>query len=40
MNAMELYRQWLSDFADDAETIRELTDIRNDAAQIEDRFYR
>ena len=40
MGAMELYRQWLTDFADDAETVADLKAIENDPAEIEDRFYR
>ena len=39
MNVQENYEQWLKDFADDQETVRELESIRNDAAEIEDRFY-
>ena len=33
------YEQWLRDFADDAETVKELESIRNDEKEIEDRFY-
>ncbi|MCQ2436971.1 MAG: phospho-sugar mutase [Clostridia bacterium] len=40
MEAMELYRQWLADFADDAETVADLKAIENDPKEIEDRFYR
>ncbi len=40
MDAMQLYRQWLDDFAGDAETIADLKAIENDPAEIEDRFYR
>ena len=32
MNVQENYEQWLKDFADDQETVRELESIRNDAA--------
>ena len=39
MNVQENYEQWLKDFADDQETVRELESIRNYAAEIEDRFY-
>ncbi|MBQ8973646.1 MAG: phospho-sugar mutase [Clostridia bacterium] len=40
MGTMELYRQWLTDFAFDAETVADLKAIENDPAEIEDRFYR
>ena len=40
MDAMELYRQWLRDFADDADTVADLKAIENDPKEIEDRFYR
>jgi len=40
MDAMKLYQQWLTDFADDAETVADLQAIANDPAEIEDRFYR
>ena len=33
------YEQWLKDFADDPETLRELESIRGDEKEIEDRFY-
>ncbi len=39
MNVQELYRAWLKDFADDAATVQELTAIRDNPAEIEDRFY-
>ena len=39
MTVQENYRQWLKDFADDPETVRELESIRNDEKEIEDRFY-
>ena len=39
MTIRENYEQWLRDFADDPETIRELESIRNDEKEIEDRFY-
>ena len=39
MNIRENYEQWIRDFADDAETVRELESIRNDEKEIEDRFY-
>ena len=39
MTIMENYEQWLKDFADDAETVRELEAIRGDEKEIEDRFY-
>ena len=40
MEAMELYRQWLKDFADDADNVADLKSIENDPKEIEDRFYR
>ena len=40
MEAMELYRQWLKDFADDADTVADLKAIENDPKEIEDRFYK
>ena len=40
MDAMQVYRQWLTDFANDPETIADLKAIENDPAEIEDRFYR
>ncbi len=40
MEAMELYRQWLSDFANDPDTVADLKAIENDPKEIEDRFYR
>ena len=40
MEAIELYRQWLRDFADDADTVADLKAIENDPKEIEDRFYR
>ena len=40
MEAMELYRQWLADFADDADTVADLKAIGNDPKEIEDRFYK
>ena len=39
MNIRENYEQWLKDFADDAETVKELESIRDDEKEIEDRFY-
>ena len=39
MTIRENYEQWLKDFADDAETVRELLEIRDDEKEIEDRFY-
>ena len=33
------YEQWLNDFVNDTDTIRELESIRNDEKEIEDRFY-
>ncbi len=39
MEIRERYEQWIKDFADDAETVRELESIRNDEKEIEDRFY-
>ncbi len=40
MEAMELYRQWLKDFADDADTVADLKAIADDPKEIEDRFYK
>ena len=40
MDAMALYQKWLTDFASDAETVADLTAIRDNPAEIEDRFYR
>ena len=40
MDAMNLYRKWLADFANDPETAADLKSIENDPAEIEDRFYR
>lgn len=40
MEAMELYRQWLADFANDPDTVADLKAIENDPKEIEDRFYR
>ncbi len=40
MNAMALYQKWLTDFASDAETVADLTAIKDNPAEIEDRFYR
>ena len=40
MDAMALYQKWLTDFAADAETVADLNAIRDDPAEIEDRFYR
>ena len=40
MDAMQVYRQWLNDFANDPETIADLKAIENDPAELEDRFYR
>ncbi len=40
MAYMDEYRKWLALFADDKETVSELTAIADDPAEIEDRFYR
>ncbi len=40
MTAMEKYQSWLKDFAGDAELVSELSAIKDDPAQIEDRFYK
>ena len=40
MDAMALYQKWLTDFASDAETVADLTAIKDNPAEIEDRFYR
>ena len=39
MTIRENYEQWLKDFANDAETVRELVAIRDDEKEMEDRFY-
>ena len=39
MDIREKYEQWLKDFADDQETVKELEAIRDDEKEIEDRFY-
>lgn len=39
MDVQKLYKAWLNDFADDPQTVRELTAIQDDPAEIEDRFY-
>lgn len=40
MKPIELYEQWLKDFADDPETLQDLRAIQDDPREIEDRFYR
>ena len=40
MEPIKLYEQWLTDFADDPETVQDLLSIRDDPKEIEDRFYR
>ena len=40
MTPMELYRQWLSEFSSDEETVADLKAIEGDEKEIEDRFYR
>ena len=40
MAYMDEYRKWLEMFADDEATVKELEDIKDNAAEIEDRFYR
>ena len=40
MEPMKLYEQWLRDFADDEETVKDLLSIKDDPKEIEDRFYR
>ena len=40
MDAMALYQKWLTDFASDVETVADLTAIKDNPAEIEDRFYR
>lgn len=40
MEPIKLYKQWLHDFADDAETVQDLLAIKDDPKEIEDRFYR
>ena len=39
MTIRENYEQWLRDFANDPETIRDLEAIRDDEKEMEDRFY-
>ena len=39
MTIRENYEQWLRDFADDQDTIRELKAIGEDEKEMEDRFY-
>ena len=39
MGYREEYQKWLTEFANDAETIAELQSIANDEKEIEDRFY-
>ena len=39
MSVQERYQQWLKDFAQDQETVRELEAIRENEREIEDRFY-
>lgn len=39
MSVMESYKAWLERFASDTQLVRELEGIRNDAKEIEDRFY-
>ena len=39
MDIRERYEQWIKDFADDTETVKELESIRDDEKEIEDRFY-
>ena len=39
MTVRENYEQWLKDFSDDTDTIKELESIRQDEKEIEDRFY-
>ena len=39
MTIRENYEQWLRDFADDQDTIRELKAISEDEKEMEDRFY-
>ncbi len=40
MSYMETYKQWCTDPYFDADTKAELEAIKDDAAEIEDRFYR
>lgn len=40
MGYMDEYKRWLEMFADDAATVAELEAIKDDAGEIEDRFYR
>ena len=39
MTIQERFNQWMTDFANDPETIQELESIRDDAREVEDRFY-
>lgn len=40
MAYMDEYRNWLTMFADDEATVRELESIKDNPGEIEDRFYR
>lgn len=40
MEYMQEYQSWLTRFAQDEQTVRELQAIKNDPKEIEDRFYR
>ncbi len=40
MAYMDEYRKWLEMFADDEATVKELEEIKDNPAEIEDRFYR
>jgi len=39
MNVWDNYEQWLKDFAQDTELVKELESIRGDEKEVEDRFY-
>ena len=40
MDYMKVFQQWLKDFSDDMETVKDLMSIENDPKEAEDRFYR
>ncbi len=40
MDYMKVFQQWLKDFSDDMETVKDLMSIENNPKEAEDRFYR
>jgi hypothetical protein len=40
MDYMKVFQQWLKDFADDMETVKDLVSIEDNPKEAEDRFYR